>query len=105
MLYCAPKPLACASKRSASAFVHQSRTAPVVGGFTGDQRFFLGYAQIWRFKSRDEALRNQLLTDAHSPGYYRAFVPLTNIDAFYTAFNLKPGDKLYRAPGDRVKIW
>jgi len=81
------------------------KPAPVIGGFTGDQRFFLGYAQIWRFKSRDEALRNQLLTDAHSPGYYRAFVPLTNIDTFYTAFNLKPGDKLYRAPEERVKIW
>ena len=81
------------------------KPAPVIGGFTGDQRFFLGYAQIWRFKSRDEALRNQLLTDAHSPGLYRAFVPLTNIDAFYAAFNLKPGDKLYRAPEDRVKIW
>jgi predicted metalloendopeptidase len=81
------------------------KPAPVIGGFTGDQRFFLGYAQIWRFKSRDEALRNQLLTDAHSPGLYRAFVPLTNIDAFYAAFNLKPGDKLYRAPDDRVKIW
>ena len=81
------------------------KPAPVIGGFTGDQRFFLGYAQIWRFKSRDEALRNQLLTDAHSPGFYRAFVPLTNIDAFYKAFNLKPGDKLYRAPEDRVKIW
>jgi len=81
------------------------KPAPVIGGFTGDQRFFLGYAQIWRFKSRDEALRNQLLTDPHSPGYYRAFVPLTNIDEFYAAFNLKPGDKLYRAPEDRVKIW
>ncbi len=81
------------------------KTAPVVGGFTGDQRFFLGYAQIWRTKARDEALRNQLLTDSHSPGQYRAFVPLTNIDAFYTAFNLKPGDKLYRAPEDRVRIW
>ena len=81
------------------------KPAPVVGGFTGDQRFFLGFAQIWRFKSRDEALRNQLLTDAHSPGQFRAFVPLTNIEAFYTAFNLKPGDKLYRAPEDRVRIW
>jgi putative endopeptidase len=80
-------------------------TAPVIGGFTGDQRFFLGYAQVWRFKTRDEALRNQLLTDVHSPGMFRAFVPLTNIDAFYTAFNLKPGDKLYRAPEERVKIW
>jgi putative endopeptidase len=81
------------------------KPAPVIGGYTGDQRFFLGFAQIWRFKSRDEALRNQLLTDSHSPGMYRAFVPLTNIDAFYEAFNLKPGDKLYRAPADRVKIW
>jgi predicted metalloendopeptidase len=80
-------------------------TAPVLGGFTGDQRFFLGYAQIWRFKEREAALRNQLLTDAHSPGMYRSFVPLTNIDAFYAAFDLKPGDKLYRAPADRVKIW
>jgi len=83
----------------------KGKPTPVIGGFTGDQRSFLGYAQIWRFKSRDEALRNQLLTDSHSPGYYRAFVPLTNIDAFYTAFNVKPGDKLYRAPEDRVKIW
>ena len=81
------------------------KDAPVIGGYTGDQRFFLGYAQIWRFKSRDEALRNQLLTDAHSPGFYRAFVPLTNIDAWYNAFSVKPGDKLYRAPEDRVKIW
>ena len=83
----------------------QGKTAPVVGGFTGDQRFFLGYAQVWRFKERDEALRNQLLTDAHSPGMFRAFVPLTNIDAFYAAFDVKPGDKLYRPPVDRVKIW
>jgi putative endopeptidase len=81
------------------------KPAPVIGGFSGDQRFFLGYGQIWRFKSRDEALRNQLLTDVHSPGMFRAFVPLTNIDAFYTAFNLKPGDKLYRPPAERVKIW
>ena len=81
------------------------KPAPVIGGFTGDQRFFIGFGQIWRTKSRDEALRNQLLTDSHSPGLYRAFVPLTNIDAFYTAFSLKPGDKLYRAPADRVKVW
>jgi predicted metalloendopeptidase len=81
------------------------KPAPIIGGFTGDQRFFLGYAQIWRTKARDESLRNQLLTDPHSPGMYRAFVPLTNIEGFYTAFNLKPGDKLYRAPEDRVRIW
>jgi putative endopeptidase len=54
---------------------------------------------------REEELRNRLLTDTHSPGLYRAFVPLTNFDAWYQAFNVKPGDKLYRAPQDRVKFW
>jgi len=81
------------------------REAPVIDGFTGDQRFFLGYAQIWRTKFRDAALRNQLLTNPHSPGTARAFVPLTNNDAFMKAFNVQPGDKMYRAPDDRVKIW
>ena len=106
-------PLALPKRRSRSALpttVHPDQRQPghhrgSGGGFTGDQRFFLGYAQIWRFKEREPALRNQLLTDAHSPGMYRAFVPLTNIDAFYAAFDLKPGDKLYRAPADRVKLW
>ncbi|HKN65256.1 MAG TPA: M13-type metalloendopeptidase [Gemmatimonadaceae bacterium] len=79
--------------------------APVIDGFTGDQRFFLGYGQIWRTKFRDAALRNQLLTNPHSPGMARAFIPLTNNDAFMKAFNVQPGDKMYRAPGDRVKIW
>ena len=65
----------------------------------------MGIAQVWRFKERDEALRNQLLTDAHSPGMFRAFVPLTNFDPFYRAFNVQPGDKLYRAPEERVRIW
>ena len=66
-------------------------------------QYLLGYEST--NTRRDEALRNQLLPDAHSPGMFRAFVPLTNIDAFYAAFNLRPGDKLYRAPADRVKIW
>jgi predicted metalloendopeptidase len=79
--------------------------APVIGGFTGDQRFFLGFAQIWRTKVRDEALRQQLLTNPHSPGMYRAFVPLVNNDAFDRAFDVKPGDAMYRAPADRVRIW
>ena len=78
---------------------------PIIDGFTGDQRFFMGYAQVWRDKARDEDLRNRLLTDPHSPGMYRAFVPLTNFDAWYEAFDVKPGDKLYRAPEDRVKFW
>ncbi|HEY2854356.1 MAG TPA: M13 family metallopeptidase [Gemmatimonadaceae bacterium] len=81
------------------------KEAPVIDGFTGDQRFFLGYAQIWRTKFRDAALRNQLLTNPHSPGPARAFVPLTNNDAFMKAFNVQPGDKMYRAPDERVKIW
>jgi predicted metalloendopeptidase len=78
---------------------------PVVGGFTGDQRFFLGFAQIWRTKMRDDALRQQVLSNPHSPGMYRAYVPLTNNDVFMRAWNVKPGDRMYRAPEDRVKIW
>jgi putative endopeptidase len=78
---------------------------PIIGGFTGDQRFFMGFAQIWRSLSRDDALRETLLSDSHSPGQYRAFVPLVNNDAFIKAFDVKPGDRMYRAPTDRVKIW
>jgi putative endopeptidase len=81
------------------------RSPPVIGGFTGDQRFFLGFAQIWRTKDLDDALRQQLLSNEHSPGQYRAFVPLVNSDAFMKAFNVQPGDKMWRAPADRVKIW
>ncbi|MDB4885058.1 MAG: Metallopeptidase [Gemmatimonadetes bacterium] len=81
------------------------REAPVIDGFTGDQRFFIGFAQIWRSKARDEALRQQLLTDPHSPGSARGFVPLVNNDAFQRAFNVQPGDRMYRAPAERVRIW
>jgi putative endopeptidase len=81
------------------------KEAPVIDGFTGDQRFFIGFAQIWRTKFRDEALRQQLLTNPHSPGMYRAFVPLVNNDAFERTFNVQAGDKMYVAPADRVKIW
>ncbi|MBP7776695.1 MAG: M13 family metallopeptidase [Acidobacteria bacterium] len=79
--------------------------APVIDAFTGDQRFFLGWAQVWRTKIRDDALRQQLLTNPHSPGSYRAFVPLTNLQAFYDAWDVKPGDGMYRPPEERVKIW
>lgn len=81
------------------------KDAPIIDGLTGDQRFFMGFAQIWRSKSRDEALRNQLLTNPHSPGPYRAFVPLVNNDVFEKTFNVQPGDKMYKAPTERVKIW
>jgi putative endopeptidase len=81
------------------------KPAPVIDGLSGDQRFFLGYAQIWRTKFRDEALRQQLLSDPHSPGMARAYVPLINNDAFQKAFNVQPGDKMYIPPSERVKIW
>jgi putative endopeptidase len=83
----------------------RGKEPPVIGGFTGDQRFFLGFAQIWRSKFRDEALRQRLLSDNHSPGMYRGMVPFTNNDVFHRAFDVKPGDRMYRAPEDRVKIW
>lgn len=81
------------------------KEAPVINGFTGDQRFFIGFAQIWRNKFRDEALRQRLLTDPHSPSMARAYVPLINNDAFDAAFGVKAGDRMYVAPEDRVKIW
>jgi predicted metalloendopeptidase len=81
------------------------KEAPVIDGFTGDQRFYMGWAQVWRTKMRDEALRNQLMTNPHSPGDYRAFIPLTNLAPFYEAFDVKEGDGMWRAPDKRVKIW
>ena len=81
------------------------KPAPVIEGFTGDQRFFLGWAQVWRTRTREDALRQRLLVDPHSPGEYRAFVPLTNLQAFYDAWDVKPGDKMYRPVEERVKIW
>ena len=81
------------------------KPAPVIDGFTGDQRFFLGWAQVWRTLFRDEALRQQLVSDPHSPGQIRAFAPLRNVDAWYEAFGISPDDTLYIAPEDRVRIW
>jgi predicted metalloendopeptidase len=81
------------------------KEAPVIDGFTGDQRFFIGFAQIWRTKVRDAALRLRLLSDPHSPGMFRAFVPIINNDAFDRAFDVKQGDKMYLPPEERVKIW
>jgi putative endopeptidase len=79
--------------------------APIVDGLTGDQRVFLGWAQVWRGKTRDDAMRQQLVSDPHSPQRARVDVPMRNIDAFYAAFGLKPGDGMYVAPADRVHIW
>jgi putative endopeptidase len=79
--------------------------APVIDGLTGDQRFFLSYAQAWQAKLREGAARSRLLTDPHSPPYYRVNGIVRNVDAWYAAFGVKPGDKLYLAPADRVHIW
>lgn len=76
-----------------------------IDGFTPEQRFFISWATVWRTKSRDEALRNQVTTDPHTPGMFRAYVPLQNVDDFYKAFDIQPGDKMYVAPEDRVRIW
>jgi putative endopeptidase len=77
---------------------------PVVDGMSGDQRFYLGWAQVWRCKTREPALRQQLLTDPHSPCPVRTDV-VRNMDPWYSAFDVKPGEKLYLAPADRVRIW
>lgn len=76
-----------------------------IDGFTPDQRFFLGYAQIWRIKTRDEYLRTRISTDPHSPEMFRVNGPLSGMPEFYKAFNVKPGDKMYRAEGERAKVW
>jgi putative endopeptidase len=81
------------------------RPAPVIDGLNGDQRLFHGWAQVWRSLYRDERMRNQLLTDPHSPPEYRVNAVVRNIDAWYEAFGVKPGDKLWLPPEQRVHIW
>ncbi|WP_430827384.1 M13 family metallopeptidase [Chryseobacterium indologenes] len=76
-----------------------------ISGFTQDQRFFMSWATVWRTKATDQYMINQVKTDPHSPGMYRAFGPLVNQDSFIKAFDIKPGDKMYKAPQDRIKIW
>ena len=82
----------------------QGKPGETLEGFTPDQRFFLGFAQAWRSKSREQALRNSLLTDVHAPGQFRALT-VRNLDAWYPAFEVKEGQKLYLAPEKRVKVW
>ncbi|MDR7211300.1 M13 family metallopeptidase [Flavobacterium piscis] len=77
----------------------------LIDGFTPEQRFFISWATVWRTKSRDEAIKSQVKTDPHSPGMYRAYVPIQNVDAFYDAFGIKKGDAMYVEPEKRVKIW
>jgi predicted metalloendopeptidase len=81
------------------------KPAPVIDGLTGDQRFFLAWAQVWKTKYRDEALVNLIKSNPHSPAMYRINGPLSNLDAWYAAFDVKPGDRMYVAPEQRVHIW
>lgn len=81
------------------------KASEMIDGFTGQQRFFIGYAQVWRSKMRDDTLRARLLSDPHSPGEYRVNGIVPNVDAFYKAFDVKPGDGMYLPPEERVKIW
>lgn len=83
----------------------QGKGSEKIDGFTPDQRFFLGYAQVWRIKDRDERLRMRVNTDPHSPEMFRVNGPLSNMEAFYRAFNVQPANKMYRAEADRVKVW
>jgi len=79
--------------------------AAVIDGLSGDQRFFMGYAQVWRSKKREDRLRAQLLSDPHSPGEFRVNGIVSNVEAFYQAFDVKEGDGMYLKPADRVSIW
>ena len=81
------------------------KEAPVIDGLTGDQRFFLAYAQVWKSKAREDSLRNQVTTDPHSPARYRTIAPLRNLEAWYQAWGIQPGDKMYIPPEQRAKIW
>lgn len=86
-------------------FLEKNGRPEKIDGFTPEQRFFLSWGTIWRTKARPEAIKNQIKTDPHSPGRFRAYVPLRNVDAFYEAFDIKEGDKMYLKPEERVKIW
>ncbi len=86
-------------------YVAEHGEQPVIDGFTGDQRFFLAWAQVWRAKMRDDAARRQIVTDPHSPPKERVNGVVRNIDAWYAAFDVKEGDKLYLPPDQRVRIW
>ena len=81
------------------------KPAPVLDGLTGDQRFYMGFGQVWRSKMREAQQIVQIKTDPHSPGQYRANGTMVNQPGFYEAFGVKPGDKMYVAPENRVIIW
>ena len=81
------------------------KPAPVIDGRSGDQRFFYGFAQAWRGKARDEALLAQIKSDPHAPDEFRVIGAARNLPGFYSTFGVKPGDRMYLAPADRVTLW
>jgi len=81
------------------------KEAPVLDGMTGEQRFFMGIGQVWKYKSTEEAMRNRVATDPHSPPQYRVNGPLPNMPEFHEAFDVQEGDGMYMPPEERVKIW
>ena len=85
--------------------INKTKRPADIDGFTAEQRFFMSWATIWRGKIRDEALKTRIATDVHSPEQYRAIAPLTNLETFHKAFNVKEGDKMYKKPEERIKIW
>ena len=78
---------------------------PVLDGYTADQRFFIGWAQIWARKYRDSELVRRLVTDPHSPSLFRANGPVANFDPFYDAFDVQPSDRLFKPKSQRIQIW
>ena len=83
----------------------QGKATKKIDGLSPDQRFFLAWAQVWRGSSLPESEVQQVQTDPHSPNQYRTIGAPVNMDAWYKAFDVKPGDKLYKKPEDRIKIW
>jgi len=81
------------------------KASTTMDGLTGEQRVFMGWTQAWRAKFRDEYLRVIVTSNEHAPSMYRGSNPMTNIDAFYDAFGVKPGDRMFRKPEERVRIW
>jgi endothelin-converting enzyme/putative endopeptidase len=94
-----------ASYAAYQKYIAKHGQPPVIDGLTGDQRFFIAYAQAWQEKQREDAERQQVITNEHSPGKYRVNGVVRNVDAWYKAFNVQPGDKLYLPPEQRVHIW
>jgi putative endopeptidase len=86
-------------------YLKENGNPGLIDGFTPEQRLFISWATIWRSKMRDEAIKNQVKTDPHSPGMYRAYVPLMNLKTFHEAFDIKPGDGMYLEDAKQVKIW